>query len=206
MWLTSLLVLLSGGWVSALMGFGKALVAVTSLPGMLLFALSGLFSGDAKRPLIILVWLSSLGFGALFCINSYYGFHRIWEEEEAGTATGCDGKRTCAKMSERIRSVPAQMALCDKWERECKWNAWDRAWERYTDIFPTRAQMTATWHYQALALCVVASIGHALLLLTYRCCSVGRKMKRKKDAKDSERLRTDWHAKTETARGAFPAA
>lgn len=209
MWwlLNTLVAFLGSGWSATLLGFGQGIMAVSSLPGMFLFALRGALSGDAKKALGLLIWLGTLAFVGLFLVNSYYSFHRIWEEEEAGTATGCSGKRSCAKMEERARNVPAQIALCNQWERECKWNAWDRAWLRYTDIFPTRAELTSTWHYQALALCVIASIGHALLILTYRCLSAGKKLKRKKEAADAQRFRTAVHAKTEaTLRESFPVA
>jgi len=198
-WLASLLAYFGGGWGAALGGFAQAAVAVTSLPGMALFMFKGALQGDLKKAVGLLIWLGTIVFIAVVVAQSYYGFLRIWEEEENGTATGCEGKRFCAGLTERLRNVPAQAAVCEKWTRECKWNSWDRAIMRFTDILPTRADMTENGHYVALLLCAVAAACHACLLLSYRCCGFTTKQKKKKEARDAMQFQQEWVKKGASA-------
>jgi hypothetical protein len=205
-WLLGLVLsLVTSGWGAAAVAFAQTAMAMTSLPGMVLFTIRGALHGDVKKALHLVVRLGTLYLVLSFIGNRIYKFRRILAEEEAATAKGCVSYADCGNMAEVTKSDPAQAALCLAWNRTCHWNPWDRAIDRYTDIFPTLKDLTDSTYSTVLLCCAAAAVSYSIFFLIMRCCAFGKKTKRKREARDAQQLQEAWTRKADALK-TFPVA
>jgi hypothetical protein len=192
--------LVGGGWGTALSGFGQAVIAATSLPGMALFMLRGAMTGDLTKALRLLVG----AFVVVALFRLAFNFWVILDEEDKATEKGCIKWLSCSNLAEEAKNDPDQVRLCDQWKKTCQWNKYTRAADRFTDIFPTKKELSENLYYQVLAFCFIAAVSTVFFPLTGRCLGWGKKFKKKKDAREAHQFQQAWANKA--ASQTFPVA